>query len=153
MTGGANDGGLCLTTLLHLCRPMASAPAPAQSLAYVVRQLKDSVCGECSRQVATINCEQCHELYCAACCDMVHSRGRRAYHTQFLRIQICGECEAAPATRECRECQEFYCLPCCDQVLGQVRGTMEQGDDACARSPNFPALVVTSEGVPTKMLH
>ena len=81
-----------------------------------VKQLQESLCGECEVEVAVVDCEDCHESYCKTCCEMVHKKGRRKTHTKFIKIQICGQCEVVAATKECLDCKEFYCAPCCEEV-------------------------------------
>ena len=81
-----------------------------------VRQLQESLCGECELEVAVVDCEDCHENYCKQCCEAVHKKGRRKRHSKFTKIQVCGQCEVVAAKKECFDCQEFYCLECCEIV-------------------------------------
>eukprot|EP00992_Anisonema_acinus_P000814 TRINITY_DN10293_c0_g1_i1.p1 TRINITY_DN10293_c0_g1~~TRINITY_DN10293_c0_g1_i1.p1 ORF type:complete len:759 (-),score=141.26 TRINITY_DN10293_c0_g1_i1:150-2426(-) len=84
--------------------------------AKLVALLKDSLCGECDKEIATINCKDCSENYCKDCSDLVHKKGRRKQHTQFAVIRLCGKCEAAHAQKECLDCRKQFCDFCCEEV-------------------------------------
>mmetsp|Transcript_51412 Transcript_51412/g.95083 ORF Transcript_51412/g.95083 Transcript_51412/m.95083 type:complete len:524 (+) Transcript_51412:35-1606(+) len=45
-------------------------------------------CGQCTTKPADLYCEQCDELFCSACAQAIHKRGKLAQHR--LRFHFCG---------------------------------------------------------------
>eukprot|EP01063_Lacrimia_lanifica_P015757 TRINITY_DN22423_c0_g1_i1.p1 TRINITY_DN22423_c0_g1~~TRINITY_DN22423_c0_g1_i1.p1 ORF type:complete len:846 (+),score=321.01 TRINITY_DN22423_c0_g1_i1:51-2588(+) len=83
------------------------------STASALPTLQDtSKCGECEVAIATWECEECGEIYCEDCKEMVHSKGRRKQHTKFVPLQICGQCQACVAAVECLDCEMVFCQAC-----------------------------------------
>lgn len=76
-------------------------------------------CVECETAPATRKCEQCDDVYCRKCYQVVHSRGQRATH-KYAEFKpgslICVECDADFAVLECEDCGDAFCKQCSDKM-------------------------------------
>eukprot|EP00397_Hematodinium_sp_SG-2012_P014243 GEMP01014474.1.p1 GENE.GEMP01014474.1~~GEMP01014474.1.p1 ORF type:complete len:601 (+),score=123.22 GEMP01014474.1:32-1804(+) len=74
------------------------------------------LCVECppgSQTDAVLYCDHCRDLFCQACFDRLHGRGRRKKHKRtWVELGVCGECEETLAIFSCVQCQDAYCRDC-----------------------------------------
>lgn len=74
-------------------------------------------CTECETNDASRFCDQCQDLFCAACFASVHASGRRRDHSYTqVHVAECSECDNDWATRWCRRCDAYFCDTCFDRI-------------------------------------
>jgi len=73
-------------------------------------------CVECPQDAntdAVLYCDHCGDLFCQACFDRLHSKGRRKNHRRtWVELGVCGECEETLALFHCVQCKDAYCKDC-----------------------------------------
>ncbi|OQR95658.1 hypothetical protein THRCLA_07687 [Thraustotheca clavata] len=87
-------------------KPVAPAPAKKPSTL--------TLCAECTKEPATLHCEQCEEPFCNACDKSSHSSRVMSKHTRkALKVDpVCAECRSEKATVRCLKCEMEFCSDC-----------------------------------------
>lgn len=82
------------------------------------------LCCDCDERVATRQCEECDEQYCAACFEIVHAHSVNKFDHLWSTIDIvkdelanekdvyCIECDRRRATKLCNLCGDGFCDIC-----------------------------------------
>lgn len=83
------------------------------------------LCCDCSSLVATRQCEQCDEAFCANCFEQMHSKSQKKREHTWTAIEIlkeeldgsgkdayCIECDLRRASRLCNLCGDGFCDSC-----------------------------------------
>jgi len=110
------------------------------------QQLKLCVeCPEGAKKDAVLFCDQCRDLFCAACFDKLHSRGRRRGHLRtWVELAVCAECNEALAKFHCVQCADLFCEECFQDK--HMRGGRRNHIPIILRSLTSDKHAVTSGG-------
>lgn len=95
------------------------------------------LCCDCSSLVATRQCEQCDEAFCANCFEQMHSKSQKKREHSWTPIEIlkeeldgsgkdvyCIECDLRRASRLCNLCGDGFCDSCF--IKSHERGKKQQ---------------------------